>query len=109
LLLTTLLPVVLIGMALAGACDLWVNIAGYTIIQRQTPANLLARVDAALSMAIMIPQAIALAIGSSLIAVVNYRLLLVGVAVVLVISFLIFARGDDEAVIDYESPVTQDS
>jgi MFS family permease len=99
LLLTTLLPLVLIGMALAGACDLWVNIGAYIIIQRNTPLNLLARVDAALSMAIVIPQAISLAIGASLIAVINYRVLLVAVAAILVIAFFIFARGSDEAVI----------
>ena len=98
LLLTTLLPLVLIGMALAGACDLWVNIGAYIIIQRNTPVNLLARVDAALSMAIVIPQAISLAIGASLIAVINYRVLLVGVAAILMISFFIFARGNNEAV-----------
>jgi MFS family permease len=109
LLLTTLLPLILIGMALAGACDLWVNIGGYTIIQRNTPVNLLGRVDAALSMAIVIPQAISLAIGASLIAVINYRILLVAVAAVLVVAFFIFARGNDEAVVADVYLETQDS
>jgi MFS family permease len=109
LLLTTLLPLVLIGMALAGACDLWVNIGAYIIIQRNTPLNLLARVDAALSMAIVIPQAISLAIGASLIAVINYRVLLAAVAAILVIAFFIFARGSDEAVIAGVHLETQDS
>jgi MFS family permease len=109
LLLTTLLPLVLIGMALAGACDLWVNIGAYIIIQRNTPLNLLARVDAALSMAIVIPQAISLAIGASLIAVINYRVLLAAVAAILVIAFFIFARGSDEAVIADVHLETQDS
>jgi hypothetical protein len=109
LLLTTLLPLVLIGMALAGACDLWVNIGAYIIIQRNTPLNLLARVDAALSMAIVIPQAISLAIGASLIAVINYRVLLAAVAAILVIAFFIFARGSDQAVIADVHLETQDS
>jgi MFS family permease len=109
LLLTTLLPLILIGMALAGACDLWVNIGGYTIIQRNTPVNLLGRVDAALSMAIVIPQAISLAIGASLIAVINYRILLVAVAAILVVAFFIFARGNDEAVVADAYLETQDS
>ena len=109
LLLTTLLPLVLIGMALAGACDLWVNIGAYIIIQRNTPVNLLGRVDAALSMAIVIPQAISLAIGASLIAIINYRILLVAVAAILVIAFFIFARGDDEVVVADAYLETQDS
>lgn len=109
LLLTTLLPLILIGMALAGACDLWVNIGGYLIIQRNTPVNLLGRVDAALSMAIVIPQAISLATGASLIGIINYRILLVAVVAILVISFFIFARDNDEAVVTDAHLETQDS
>lgn len=109
LLLTDLLPVILIGMAMAGACDLWVNIGGYTIIQRNTPANLLARVDAALSMAIMIPQVLSLAIGAALIAVIDYRILLAGVAAIVMIAFVILARGDDSAVVSDEYQVAQDA
>jgi MFS family permease len=109
LLLTTLLPLILIGMALAGACDLWVNIGGYIIIQRNTPVNLLGRVDAALSMAIVIPQAISLATGASLIGIINYRILLVAVVAILVISFFIFARGNDEAVVTDAHLETQES
>jgi Na+/melibiose symporter-like transporter len=109
LLLTTLLPAILIGMALAGSCDLWVNIGGYTIIQRNTPASLLARVDAALSMAIMIPQVVSLAIGSALIAVVDYRVLLIGVAAIIMIAFVVLARGDDTAMVSEEYQAAQDA
>ena len=109
LLTTTLVPVILIGMALAGSCDLWVNIGGYTIIQRNTPADLLARVDAALSMAIMIPQVLSLAIGAALIAVVDYRILLIGIAAVIMIAFLILARGDDAEMVTEEYPLAQDA
>lgn len=75
---------------MGGACDLWINIGGYTIIQRNTPANLLGR-------------------GASLIAVINYRILLIGIAVVIMIAFFILSRGGDTAVVSDEYQVAQDA
>ena len=95
LLLTTgQLVAVLAGMALVGGCNLWINVGGYTIIQRRTPSHLIGRVDAALSMAIMIPQALAIALGSGLAEVVDYRLLLVAMTVVFGLATLPLLRRD---------------
>jgi MFS family permease len=97
LLITSWLPVVLAAMALVGVCIVWVNVAVYTLIQRSTPLELLGRVDAALSMAMMIPQAVSIALGAVLIGVVNYRILLIGMAVVFLISAALMLGGGGEA------------
>lgn len=85
LLVSGWLPVVLLGMALVGVSIVWFNVAAFTLIQRSTPTELLGRVDAALSVALMIPQAASIALGAALIAVLDYRLLLLAMAVVFVL------------------------
>ncbi len=86
LLVSTWLPMVLIAMVLVGACFVWVDVAVYTLIQRRTPKELIGRVDAALTMAAMIPQAMSIALGAALIAVVDYRFLLLAMAVAFLLS-----------------------
>jgi MFS family permease len=86
LLMPAWLPCVLAAMALLGVSILWVNVGIITLIQRQTPAHLLGRVDAALTVAATVPQAASIALGAALIAVVDYRVLLAAMAVVIVIS-----------------------
>jgi MFS family permease len=84
LLLTTgLLPVVIAACAALGVSMAWINVAAITLIQRRTPAALLGRVEAALGFGSTIPQALSIAAGAALIAVVNYRLLLAVMAVVI--------------------------
>lgn len=80
------LALVLPGAGLLGICVVWINIGAITLIQRQTPAALLGRVDAALTTAITVPQAMSIAFGAALIAVVNYRILLAVMAVVIAAS-----------------------
>ena len=77
LLMSSWLAVVLPAMLLVGACVVWIDVALFTLIQRQTPQQLLGRVDAAMTMVGMIPQAISIAIGAALVAVLSYRVLLV--------------------------------
>lgn len=86
LLITNWLPAVLTAMGLVGLCLVWVNVGVYTLIQRRTPQELLGRVDAALNMAIMIPQATSIALGAALIAIVDYRVLLLTMAVAFLVS-----------------------
>jgi hypothetical protein len=86
LLITAVLPLVLVASAALGVCIIWVNVGANTLIQRRTPDFLLGRVDAAVNVAITVPQAGSIALGAALIAVVNYRLLLVAMAVVLAAS-----------------------
>lgn len=88
LLTSTWLPLVLVAMGLVGLCVVWANIAIYTLIQRYTPLSLIGRVDAALTIAIVVPQTASLALGAALIAVVNYRLLLLVMAVLFLLSAL---------------------
>ena len=91
------LPVVLAGMALLGLSIVWVNVGAITLIQRRTPAPLLGRVDAALMTAITIPQVVSIALGAALIAIVDYRILLVAMAVVTVAAALYLVGRPDPA------------
>jgi MFS family permease len=86
LLITAVLPLVLVASAALGLCIVWINVGAVTLIQRRTPGALLGRVDAAINLAITVPQAGSIALGAALIAVVNYRLLLLVMAVVLIAS-----------------------
>jgi MFS family permease len=86
LLITAVLPLVLVASAALGVCIIWVNVGANTLIQRRTPDFLLGRVDAAVNVAITVPQAGSIALGAALIAVVSYRPLLVAMAVVLAAS-----------------------
>jgi MFS family permease len=86
LLIPSWLAVVLVAMGLLGASLVWINVGALTLIQRRTPTALLGRVDAAFSTAMTVPQTISIALGAALVAVVDYRFLLVAMAVVTVIS-----------------------
>jgi predicted MFS family arabinose efflux permease len=83
LLVTASLPLVLVASAALGTCIVWVNVGAVTLIQRNTPGALLGRVDAALEFAITVPQAASIALGAALIAIVNYRVLLLVMAAVI--------------------------
>jgi MFS family permease len=86
LLITASLPLVLLAAAGLGVCIVWINVAAITLIQRRTPRALLGRVDATLEFAITAPQAASIALGAALIAVVNYRFLLLAMAAVIAFS-----------------------
>jgi MFS family permease len=86
LLITRWLPAVLAAMAVVGVCIVWVNVAAFTLIQRRTPNELLGRVSAAVTTAAMIPQAVSIALGAALIAVVNYRILLIAMSAAYLLS-----------------------
>jgi MFS family permease len=92
LLIPPSLPVVLAAMGLLGLSIVWVNVGAITLIQRRTPASLLGRVDAALTMSITVPQTVSIALGAALVAVVDYRLLLAMMTVVIVIAAAYLAR-----------------
>ena len=59
----------------------------------RTPADLLGRVEAALTIAVTVPQTASIALGAALVAVVDYRLLLAVMAAVLVISVVYLMGG----------------
>jgi MFS family permease len=86
LLITASLPLVGLASAALGLCIVWINVGAITLIQRRTPADLIGRVDAALEFAVVVPQAASIALGAALIAVVNYRILLLAMAAVIAFS-----------------------
>ncbi len=97
LLITAALPVVGIASAALGLCIVWINVGAITLIQRRTPGGLLGRVDAALEFAIVVPQAASIALGAALIAVVNYRILLLAMAAVIAFSAGYLASGREKS------------
>jgi Major Facilitator Superfamily len=86
------LAVVLAGMAAAGFVGPWLAVAGFTAFQRRTPAAVTGRVFGVLRLVLTIPQAASIAIGAALITVVNYRVLLVAIAVTAAASALLVIR-----------------
>ncbi len=96
LLIPSWLPVVMAAMGLLGLCIVWVNVGALTLIQRRTPAGLLGRVDSALTIAVTVPQTASIALGAALVAVVDYRFLLVVMAAVIVISAVCLIGPDKE-------------
>jgi predicted MFS family arabinose efflux permease len=95
LLIPAWLPAVLAAMGVLGLAIVWFNVGASTLIQRRTPAGLVGRVDAALTIAITVPQTVSIALGAALVAVVDYRVLLAVMAVVIVISAVYLATGRD--------------
>src|ERR1022692_591601 len=58
----------------------WIIVAVMTLFQRRTPPELRGRTDAAFTVAYTVPQTMAIALGAGLIAVLNYRILLLVIA-----------------------------
>jgi MFS family permease len=91
------LPVVLAGKVLFGLGLPWIIVALVTLLQRETPSHLQGRAYAAAELAIGAPQTISIAIGAALVALIDYRvvLLLQAVTVGLAgLSLLMRARSD---------------
>jgi MFS family permease len=76
------LPVVLAGIALAGLGVSWVIVAFGTALQMRTPDALQGRVYSAADALAGTPQTVSIAVGAGLSTVVDYRLLVLVMAVV---------------------------
>ncbi|MFG2039928.1 MFS transporter [Dactylosporangium sp. NPDC048998] len=83
---TPWLPVVLAGKLIMGAALPWIVIAIITLLQRLAATHLQGRVYAALEVCTTGPQTAGLALGAVLIAVFDYRLVLVGETLSLLIA-----------------------
>jgi MFS family permease len=70
------LPVVLAGKALFGLGLPWVFVALLTLVQRSTPPQLQGRAFAAAELATGAPQLLSIALGAALVALVDYRFVL---------------------------------
>jgi MFS family permease len=76
------LPLVLAGIAVAGAGIAWLIVGYATAIQVRTPLRLQGRVLSASDTLVSTPQTISIALGAALIGVFDYRVLVVVMAVV---------------------------
>ncbi|MDH6108901.1 MFS family permease [Kitasatospora sp. MAP12-15] len=98
--------VVATGMVLCGASMPWIAIGLTTIGFRHTPPELVGRVYAGFTLIMTVPQVLAMAVGAALIAAVDFRVVLVGMAVTVAAAagYLFtrpeqrWAKVDDEAV-----------
>jgi len=70
------------GVGLFGGSMPWILVSTCTLLQRRTPARLQGRACAALDTLVGAPQTAAIALGALLVAVVDYRALLVLLALV---------------------------
>lgn len=99
--------VALVGAVMVGVGIPWTYVSFATIRQRATPGRLQGRVSAATNLALNAPQTAGTALGAGLIVVVDYRLLVVAMSAILLMSGTFVFRtstepspsiGDDETV-----------
>jgi MFS family permease len=85
------LPLVAVGVVIAGFGVSWFIVGLMTALQVRTPLRLQGRVSSAADVFISTPQTVSIAVGAALIAVVDYRLLVVAesVAVTLCAAYLL--------------------
>jgi MFS family permease len=89
------LPLVAVGVVVAGFGISWFIVGLMTAIQVRTPLRLQGRVSAAADVFISTPQTVSIAVGAVLIAVVDYRVLVVveSVAVAFCAAYLLTRRA----------------
>jgi MFS transporter len=89
------LPVVAVGVVIAGFGVSWFIVGLMTALQVRTPLRLQGRVSSAADVFISTPQTVSIAVGAALIRVVDYRLLVVveSVAVALCAAYLLSRRA----------------
>jgi MFS family permease len=100
--ITSNLPLIAVGTAIAGFGVSWLIVGLMTAVQVRTPLRLQGRVSSAADVLISTPQTVSIALGAVLIAVVDYRVLVVAeaVAVALCGVYLLTRR----AIVPAESP-----
>jgi len=99
------LPLIAVGIIVAGFGVSWLIVGLMTAVQVRTPLRLQGRVSSAADVLISTPQTISIAIGAALIAIVDYRVLVVveAVAVALCGVYLLTRpRIADEEVVEDE-------
>ena len=90
------LALILSGIVVAGVGVSWVIVGLYTCMQTRTPLRLQGRVASAADLFISTPQTISIAAGAGLVALVDYRLLVVAesAAVVACAAYLLSRRKE---------------
>lgn len=79
---TSSLPAVVVGVALVGLGVVWALVACVTLRQRTAPAAVQGRAAAATTMVVNVPQTALTLVAASLVALVDYRVLVVLTALV---------------------------
>ena len=99
---TSSLPLIAVGVAVAGFGVSWFIVGLMTAIQVRTPLRLQGRVMSAADVLISTPQTVSIALGAALVAFVDYRALVVAetVAVLLSAAYLLTRR----AIVPAETP-----
>jgi MFS family permease len=77
------LPVVIIDLALVGITSPLLLVSDMTLLQKRTPLQLMGRVSGASEALATFPQTLSIAMGAGLVALVDYRLLLIVMGAVL--------------------------
>jgi MFS family permease len=100
--ITSSLPLISVGIAIAGFGVSWLIVGLMTAVQVRTPLRLQGRVSSAADVLISTPQTVSIALGAALIAIVDYRVLVVTEALVVALcaAYLVTRR----AVVPAESP-----
>ena len=100
------LPVVAVGVVVAGFGVSWFIVGLMTALQVRTPLRLQGRVSSAADVFISTPQTASIAVGAALIAVVDYRVLVVveSVAVTLCAAYLLTRRAVVPAAAEIQTP-----
>jgi MFS family permease len=90
------LPLILSGVLVAGIGVSWLIVALYTAMQTRTPLRLQGRVASAADLFISTPQTISIAAGAGLVALVDYRVLVVteALAVVVCAAYLLSRKTE---------------
>jgi MFS family permease len=91
------LAVVTVGFVAAGLGVVWAIVAFNTSIQTRTPLAIQGRVDAACELSLSIAQTVSIGTGAVLSTLVDYRVLLVGMAAVVASSAVYLLTRPDEA------------
>ena len=96
------LPLIAVGIAIAGFGISWLIVGLMTAVQVRTPLRLQGRVSSAADVLISTPQTVSIALGAVLIAIVDYRVLVVAeaLAVALCGVYLLTRR----AIVPAETP-----
>jgi MFS family permease len=102
--ITSNLPLIAVGIAVAGFGVSWLIVGLMTAVQVRTPLRLQGRVSSAADVLISTPQTISIAVGAALIAIVDYRVLVVAEAVAVALcGFYLLTR---RAIVPAEIPPT---